>query len=332
MKNKIKGRIAKIDINDIMPVFILLAILIVFGIATKGAIFSLSNLQDLFNQSVVTLAAGLGMIFVVSMGGTDISHGSLVATICAIICICADQFGAWTVFPVAILVGVCSGLFIGICNAIFKVNSFMLTLSMLIAYRAMSNLLLRNNEYFFPSSLDFVNGMLFKVIAIVVLLVIFGYILMYTPFGNYLKAIGENEKAAIHVGINVKKVKIMAFVISGAMAGVAAIFTMARIGGTSTTTGVGLEMRALLAMYLCGVPVHGGYHTKIHKLIIGAPTVMLLEKSLVLCGFSGGYVQLIKGLILLAAVVISNNVSGDSQRWFRKKRQAAETGAGEMQM
>ncbi|MCD7737728.1 MAG: ABC transporter permease [Lachnospiraceae bacterium] len=330
MKKEMKKRIEKIDINDIMPVFILLAIIVVFGIATKGALFTLSNLQDIFNQSVVTLMAGLGMIFVVSMGGTDISHGSLVSVICALLCISANQFGAWSVFPTAILVGMCSGLFIGICNAIFKVNSFMLTLSMLIAYRALSNLLLRDNQYFFPSELDFVNSLLFKVVAVVVLVVLLGYLLMYTPFGSYLKAIGENEMAAIHTGINVKKIKIMAFVISGAMAGVAAIFNMARIGGTATTMGSGLEMRALLAMYLCVVPVHGGYRTKIHKLIIGAPTVMLLEKSLVLCGFSGGYVQLIKGLILLVAVVVSNNVSGEDRKRIGKKRQAVQAKSGEI--
>ena len=85
----------------------------------------------------------------------------------------------------------------------------------------------------------------------------------------------------------------------------AALFTIARVGGTNNTIGSGFEMRIMMALYIGGVPVRGGAGSKVYKLVFGAPTIVLLENGLVLCGASGGVTQLIRGIVLLVAVWLS---------------------------
>jgi len=115
----------KSKINKVMPFVIIVILLVVFTIATKGKIFSFSNLLTIFNQSVITIISGLGMIFVVAIGGTDITHGSLVAVAGVFAAMAASNVSSILAFPVAILVGLVSGGILGIINTKFKVPSFM---------------------------------------------------------------------------------------------------------------------------------------------------------------------------------------------------------------
>jgi len=316
----------KVKIDTLLPFIVLILMLIIFGFATRGQVFARQNLLNLFNQSVATIIAGLGMIFVASMGGTDITHGALLAVSSALAAMAGQHYGAVWVFPIAILIGTCSGLLLGTLNAIFKVPSFMASLSMLIAYRALVSWILNSKVYMIPKELKFIDGDAFKLFALVVMILIIGYIFNYTPFGTYVKAIGENENAVKHAGINVEKVKILAFMISGIMAAIAGIFTIARVGGANNTLGMGFEMKVMMAMFIGGVPVRGGMGTKLLKLIVGAPTIILLENGLVLCSASGGFTQLIRGIVLLATVffTIILYAKFDSKNSDRKQAPANE--------
>lgn len=300
-----KKGIRSLNISDIMPFAILLFMIVIFGIATGGNVFSIANLRNLFNQSLAIIIAALGMVFVASMGGTDITHGSLLALATVAGAMAAESIGFWAFIPVTVLVGVLSGAFMGVVNAKLKVPSFMASLALLMAYRAYVNLLLNANAYLFPSSLSFLGTLEFEIIAVILFSAAAVYIFHYTPFGVYLKAIGENENAVRHAGVKIEKMKIIAFMISGAMAAVAGIFLMARVGGTSNTLGAGFEMKVMMAMFIGGIPVEGGMASKIYKIIIGAPTIIFLENGLVLCGMSGSVTQLIRGIVLLLAIYIT---------------------------
>lgn len=292
----------KIKSDVLLPILVLILMLIIFGVATKGQVFDRKNIINLFNQSVTTIIGGLGMIFVASMGGTDITHGALIAVSSALAAMIGQNYGAGWVFPVAISIGTCSGLLMGTLNAKFKVPSFMTSLAILIAYRALASWLLKADAYMVPREIKFIDGTGFKLCALLFMILVIEYIFNYTPFGTYVKAIGENENAVRHDGVNVEKVKIMAFMISGIMASIAGIFTIARVGGANNTLGTGFEMKVMMAMFIGGVPVRGGMGTKLYKLILGAPTIILLENGLVLCGANGGFTQLIRGIVLLVTV------------------------------
>lgn len=300
MKKKVR-----FNINTWLPVLILLLILIIFGIATKGQMFGGTNMMNIFNQSVSTIIAGLGLIFVASMGSTDITAGAVVAVAGTLSCIAAQGRSGFVMIPVAVLVGLATGFLVGVVVAKCKVNSFMVTLAVMMAYRAFTTLLVNDKAYTMPREMMFLDNNGFKIVAVIVLVIIMAYLFHYTRLGVYVRGIGENEMAVRHCGINVDQVKILAFIISGLLAAIAALFTMARVGGTSNTLGTGFEMRVMMALYIGGIPVRGGVGSKIYKLIFGAPTIVLLENGLVLCGASGSITQLIRGIVLLAAVWLS---------------------------
>lgn len=295
----------RFDINTWLPVIIFALILVVFGIATKGQLFGSSNMMNIFNQSVSVMIAGLGYIFVAAMGATNITGGAIVAVAGTLSCMAAERTTGMIMIPIALLFGMFTGMFTGWVNARFKVNSFMASLAVMMAFRAFNTLLVNDKAYSIPDSMRFIDNNVFKIISVIVLIALTVYVFHYTRLGTYVRNIGENELAVRHCGVNVERVKIAAFAISGLLAGIAALFTIARVGGTNNTIGSGFEMRIMMALYIGGVPVRGGTGSKIYKLIFGAPTIVLLENGLVLCGASGGVTQLIRGIALLAAVWLS---------------------------
>lgn len=291
--------------DNIAPMLIFITLVVILGIITNGMIFTKRNMMNIFSQSVTTIISGLGMLFVASMGGTDITHGSLIAVAAAIAAIAGNAFGAAWMFPVAMAIGVASGLFLGVVNVKLHVPSFMASLSMLIAMRALSTLIISSGVIKVPSGITFIDGNIMKLVILVALILIVLYIFHYTRYGTYVRAIGENENAVRFVGINVDKIKIIAFVTSGIMAGIAAVFTIVRVGGASNTLGNGFEMKVMMALFIGGIPVEGGMGSKLYKVLLGAVLIVVLENGLVLCGATGGVTQLIRGIVLLGAVYIT---------------------------
>lgn len=300
-----KSKKINFNINTWLPVIIFVLVAAIFGIVTKGALFTPTNLMNLFSQSVPMIIAGLGMLFVAAMGSTDISCGVIVALVGCFGLMVSTNVNPLLLIPVSLLIGVASGLLLGYINAKRKVSSFMASLAMMMAYRAIVNLVLSNTSFYLPDSLKFIDSMAFKVISVIILIALIVYIFHYTRFGIYVRDIGENEVAVKHTGINVDAIKIAAFAVSGLMAAIAGIYMVARLGGTNNTIGTGFEMKVMMALFIAGVPVQGGVGSKVYKLILGAPTIMMLENGLVLCGTSGAVTQLVRGLVLLAAVALT---------------------------
>ena len=106
-------------------------------------------------------------------------------------------------------------------------------------------------------------------------------------------------------GINVKRTKILAFIISGFFAGLAALFICYRTGGVSREGGNGYEMRILLGMFLGGMPVGGGMDSHIYKAFIGIPGIMIITSGLNMASVNTAGFQLIEGLILLTLLLLA---------------------------
>ncbi len=297
------------NINTWLPIFVFVLIFVIFTILTGGRLLSGRNLTNIFNQSVATIIAAAGMMFVAAMGGTDISTGVVVALAGTFGLMAADSSNSIVFILISIAIGIASGMLLGFVNAKLKVNSFMASLALMMAYRALVNLIVSNKSYYLPEDLEFLDNTLFKVIVVIVILLIVFYIWNYTRIGNYIRGIGENEVAIQHTGVNVVKMKIIAFTMSGLLAAIAGIFFVARNGGVSNTTGSGFEMKVMMALYIAGMPVAGGEGTRVYKLIFGAPTIIMLENGLTLCGLDAGVTQLVRGLVLLAAVCLSSQLA-----------------------
>ena len=305
-----KSKKFRFDINTWLPVLIFVLILVIFSIATGGTLLSSTNLLNIFNQSVATILAALGMLFVAAMGGTDITTGVVVALAGCFGLMGAEASGNSIVFIIiSVLIGIGSGLLLGYVNAKRKVNSFMASLALMIAYRAVVNLIMSNNAYYLPDNLYVLDNTGVKAVILVIMVVVIIYIWRFTRFGNYVRGIGENEVAMKFAGVFVDSVKIAAFAVSGLMAAIAGIFTVARLGGTSNTMGSGFEMRVMMALYIAGIPVQGGEGSKVYKLLFGAPAIIMLENGLVLCGLDAGVTQLVRGLVLLGAVALTSQLA-----------------------
>lgn len=302
MKNKI---LKHMDV--LLPFFILIAMLLIFTATTGGMIFSGSNLMLILKQTLNVIIAALGMLFVGSLGGTDITQGSLVGFAGACGTVAALSHGLGAAVIAAVAAGLVSGLFLGVVNAKFKVPSFMCSLAMMIALRAMATVAMGGSSsgLTVPDFIIALDNNSIKIPIVIILIIIVWYVFNYTPFGAYCRAIGENENAVKFAGVPVTKIKIIAFGLSGLFTGIASIFVLARVGGCSTTLGLGFEMRVMMAMFIGGIPVEGGSGTKLYKMIVGAFMITLLENGLVLTGSSGSITQLVRGIVLLAVVYVT---------------------------
>lgn len=317
----------KINVNALMPLIIFLAITILATIFTGGRVFDPKNLLNILNQSIPYFLAGLGMIFVVAMGGTDITCGSIIGLAGTASVWAGLTFGFWAMFPAAIIVGGLIGLINGVVVARFKVPSFMCTLAMLLAIRALLNWWLQSTVYICTDLMHMLDLPVVKIIILIVLLAIFSFVFHYTPFGEYIRAIGENELAIEFTGISVRNIKIVAYTLSGLLAGIAGIFTVVRLGGASNTMGSGMEMKVMLCMFLASIPVEGGSGTKIYKLIIGVLTYFMLDNGLTLMGGTSNMNQLVRGVILIIALLVTRLATERSEKQNIKKAslQEAET-------
>lgn len=296
---------SKFNFENLIPFMGLIVIALFFTIATKGRIWTGQNLLSILDAALPLIVGGLGMIFVVAQGSCDMSQGSLLALSGTIGALAANKFGVAALFPTVIIIGILVGLLNGVILSKFKVSSLTITLAMLIALRALVNVVSQGKAIAVPAAVISLNNEGIKIPICIIFIVIFIYLFQYTKLGYYSKVIGENEVVGNYTGINVNKMKIIAFVFSGVMASIVGAFTLGRIGGVDPGMGNFFELEVMLALFVGGVPVTGGMQSRIYKLLIGAPTIALLENGLVLCGIRAEFSEGIEGLVLILIVIIT---------------------------
>jgi ribose transport system permease protein len=294
----------KHTMTNMMSICILVVLFIMMMIGTNGKLISLFNLQALLDQSFSIMIAGLGMIFVIAQGGTDMSQGSLLAIAGTLGVLAAEKMFPAMIFPVAIAIGALIGILNGVLVAKLKVSSFMVTLAMLIALRALTTYIVGSGVIMASKQIRSLDSIKIKVPVLIICIIIISYLFEFTKFGYYCRAIGENEQMCYTAGIPVQRIKILAFTLSGIMTGIASVFTVSGLGGASSTIGKSFELNVMVAIFIGGVLVTGGMETHIYKLFIGVPTVAILQNGLVILGVSGNLVQAIVGIILITIVFL----------------------------
>lgn len=293
----------KIQLLDIVPIFILAGIFIIFTVASNGATLSSYNLKLLCTNVVPVIIGSLGCIFVIALGGTDISIGASAALCSSIAAVISAQTAGWVAIPVTIILSTALGALIGFIVTKFHVGSFMCTLAILIAGRGLLNFMLQQSSIAAPKGISFVTSFAFTIILLIALIVIVWFVFEYTKFGFYCKCIGENEITVHSVGINVKKIRIICFMISGLMAGIIGLVQICRVGGSTSTLCNMLEMKVQMAIFLGGILTTGGFSAKIYKLIIGSFTIVVIENGMIILGVSSALSEAIEGIILVAILI-----------------------------
>ena len=301
---------------------IALIALVVFGVVRYGPnYFSAYNIFDAFlNNNTYYALIALGMTFVIITGGIDLSVGS-VAVLAAVAAARLSGYGLGLALVGAVAIGLAAGLINGGLIARFSLQSFVVTLAMLLGARGAA-LVLSNNA---PVMVDFAQGFpqlgmtrLGPVplpVAITAVLYVLGAILLNaTRFGRHVLAIGGNEEAARLAGIPVGRTLVAVYAMSGALAGVAGAFLAALSFSGSPTGAVGWELSAIAAVVVGGTLLTGGVgsvgSTLIGVLLLGLIFVTLnFERGLGTFQLSSFWENVIRGAFLLAVVVFQSRLA-----------------------
>ena len=288
-----------------------LAILLVLVIVCASIIFpstflTFENLrQILLNLSTDTIVA-VGMMILLISGVFDLSVGSIVAFTG---CLTANLMFFYGVpVPVAVLAGLASSLVIGWINgylvAFRNINPMIQTLAMMGIVRGLALMVsgsgIQNLPYWFNAlGQSRLLGIQMPVWYMFFAVAMFSFLTSKTIFFRRYYYIGGNEKAAELSGIDVRKMKMYAFILSAVLAGVAGILLSSRLGAALPTMGRGLELRVITAVILGGATLSGG-QGKIVGALLGTILMGLVSNLMVISRVSGYWQEIILGIILIS--------------------------------
>lgn len=279
------------------------------------------NTWNVMRQISVNMIISVGMTLVILAGGIDLSVGSILALAGAVTAIML-KFGAefmdmnlYVGFTLvgALLGGTLVGAFLGWFNGFtitkFKVPPFVATLAMLTIARGLTMLLTGGFPITgFSSNMAFIGTGWFLGIPMPVwisALVVIAAVIMTnkTKLGRHIYAIGGNETAAKLSGLKIKKIKMIVYSIAGACAAVGGIIVTSRLDSAQPNAGMGFELDSIAAVVIGGTSLSGGKGT-IMGTVQGALIIGILNNGLVLLNVSPFWQQVVKGLVILLAVII----------------------------
>jgi ribose transport system permease protein len=294
-----------------------LLLLIVFFSLTSEHFLTTGNVTNILTQITINLILGVGMTFVILIGGIDLSVGSVLAfaSVVAGKMMTMSGMGDGTVIILAVTAGLGTGVLCGFLNgaisAWWGLPSFIITLGMLnIARGGALHVAEARTIYSFPyafeefGSISFFGIPILFVLALVLVLVAW-VILNFTVFGRMIYGIGNNEEAVRLAGHNVFRYKVGAFAICGACAGLGALAYMARLNIASPIAGIAFELDAIAAVIIGGTSLAGGRGSVIGTLM-GAFIIGVLANGLILLGLNDFMRQMITGLVIIVAVIVDH--------------------------
>ena len=307
-------------VNNYSFVLIFFAIFITFLII-NGSATTWSGIMNILRHSAVVGLLSFGMGLVIITGGIDLSVGSMLALIGGI---SVTVFNATNNIFITLLVAVGMGLLLGLINGVFvglaNIPAFIVTLSTMLIYRSIAQYYLRTmgmsiynmdgNLSHYGALYGFGQTKILTVPMVGIVLLLFTALMVYvatlTKFGKKVYAVGSNERAAHLAGINVRKTRVLVFVITGLLAGVATFLWMSMNGSVDPATiGKSYEMYAIAAVVIGGISMSGG-RGKLLGVLFGAMSYTIIDKIIASLGVDALINDTIKGSILLLAVLIQS--------------------------
>ncbi|UVC14915.1 ABC transporter permease [Mesorhizobium onobrychidis] len=304
----------------------LIAVLIFFSIAAPNFL-SAANLILMSKHVALNAFLAMGMTFVIITGGIDLSVGSIVG-LCGMVAGYLVLNGIdlqigytiyFNVFEIA-LITLAVGILIGAVNGLLitrlNVAPFIATLGVLYVARGLA--LLSSDGRTFPNlvgkpdlgttGFGFLGagrllGLPVSIWILVVVALGAAYLAKYTPLGRHIFAVGGNERAARISGIRVNMVKMFVYMFSGFCAAIVGLIISSELMASHPATGESFELNAIAAAVLGGTSMSGGRGT-IGGTIVGAFVIGILSDGLVMMGVSSFWQMVIKGLVIIVAVVV----------------------------
>ena len=310
MKEKVK----KISLEKYGPLFALIVLFVISSIASPYFL-KIRNLTNILRQISYTGIIALGMTFVITSGGIDLSVGSMTAFVGGLSIITLNYFGGGylaLIFTIifGIIYGFLAGAFNGLVITKGKVAPFIVTLGTMAIYRSVilyiadAGELTTESTVFSKIGMGYFLGIPIPVWVFVELAFVFHIILNHTPYGRYLSAVGSNERVAKYAAIRVKLIRFWAYALTGIGVAISSILLAARLNSVSSANmGLRFELDAIAAVIIGGTAMSGGKGTIIGT-VIGAIILGIVNNMLNMLGVSPYLQGTVKGLVIIGAVLI----------------------------
>lgn len=268
-----------------------------------------SNLFNILRQISMFGILSVGMTFVIVSGGIDLSVGSIIALVCVITANMVNDHGIIPAILVALLVGALVGLINGVGIAYGKLQPFIMTPGTMYMASGAASIYTNGTPISIKGNFSKIgNSMLFNTIPLpaiyfIVILIAAYLVMRNTRFGRHVYSIGSNKEATRLAGVDVKKVTLSVYILSGVLAAVTGIIFAAQMASGSPVAGEGYEMNAITAAVVGGTSMSGGKGNLLGT-FLGAVIMGILSNIMNLCGVSSYWQTVLTGLILVVAILV----------------------------
>lgn len=310
---------------------VVLFVVLFFNISLSSDFLTSANLVNLFVLHIEKIIVVLIMTCVIISGEIDLSVASVMALSAALMAYLFEQGIAleWAMLA-SLGVGILAGLFNGVWIVYAGLPSLAVTLSGLIAYRGLTKMLVEDRSIGgFPEWFNqlgqqgFIGSIPFALWLFFILLAIFAVALHFTAFGRYIYVIGNNKDAARYSGVQVRRVKLLIFVLSSLIASLAGLLFAARLGSVRASTAEGFELDIITIALLGGVSIFGGKGTML-GVGLSIMLVLALRNGMNLLSITGNTQSTVIGVLLILSVLIPNLAQDFQAYWNRYRLAEAE--------
>ena len=303
-------------LRDLLPYLGLVAVVVFFS-ATSEYFLGVANFQRLATDSATLLLVAFGMTLLILVGEIDLSVGAVVSLLSVVM---AQVMAAGYPWPVSVATGLGLATLIGATNGVLtvfgRIPSFIVTLGMLSVATGFAFILTGSISVAIMdvAFLDLFYSVRVLWVPVPLVLVAVGFAAVWvlmnrTVAGRFMFAIGANLEAARLSGVPVRRLKVTAFVIMGVLVGIAAVLSAARLGSGAPDARPILTLDAIAAVIIGGASLYGGW-ASVTRTLVGALLIAVLNNGLVLLNIPTDAQYIVKGVIILIAVVLDRLAQG----------------------
>ena len=311
----------RFDLHILGPL-VALILLIILGAVLNSSFLAPANITNVLARSAFIGIIAVGMTFVITAGGLDLSVGSMAAFLAGIAIIAMNAAlpsigGNWGTIligmGVALLGGIAAGMLNGLLVTQARIEPFIVTLGTMGIFRSLVTWLADGGtlslEYglrtlYRPVYFGGIGWITWPIIAFALIAIIGEWTMRHSRFGRHVEAIGSNDRVARYSAIDVARVKLMTYVLLGLLVGVATVLYVPRLGSASGSTGVLWELEAIASVIIGGTALKGG-RGRVWGTVVGVLILSLIDNILNLTDLVSPYLNgAIQGVIIVLAVVL----------------------------
>lgn len=307
--DKVKRSLSFLDIWNKFSMYIIFCILVIVSTCISDAFLTRNNLINVLKQISVNGIISMGMLMVIMIGGIDLSVGSVLALTGALVAGLQMKLPLYQAIVIAMAAGVLPGLINGFFITKTKMAPFIMTLAMMTIARGMGFIYSNGTPIQVTKESFTVLGggslgiIPYPVIIMFVIVIVMHFVITKTVFGRQVVTVGNNAEAARLAGIPVNRVKLMTYTICAFLSAVAGIVLTSRLYIAEPMAGSGFELDAIAACVIGGASMSSGGIGSVPGTLVGAITLGLINNIMNLLNIQSYPQQVLKGLIIIAAIV-----------------------------